>query len=88
MLAVHQENVKVQEQNSGALEKLNSFGTSGNTAVIPLEMIFKSLSVMNEDEGESKQSDHEFSMRLKNMLSGMDDDSDGQVSLVCMVFPR
>jgi hypothetical protein len=85
MMAVHQENEKVEWGGSTKSSHNLSFGKSGDTDTLPLEIIFKSLSVMNEDEGESKQGDHEFAMRLRNMLQGMDDDRDGQVSLVRML---
>lgn len=82
MMAVYQQNEKVEQENSNSFQKMDSFGKAENTKQLPLTMIFKSLSVMNEDAGESKQSDHEFSMRLSTMLQGMDDDKDGLVSLV------
>mmetsp|Transcript_28432 Transcript_28432/g.48060 ORF Transcript_28432/g.48060 Transcript_28432/m.48060 type:complete len:533 (-) Transcript_28432:2918-4516(-) len=81
MLAVHREHADDDEGNGSmkSIQKIASFGKVEET--IPLAIIFKSLSVMNDDEGESKQGDHEFGMRLKNMLISMDDNKDGLVSL-------
>jgi hypothetical protein len=87
MLAVNHVNEKAGDSSSSSsaiqsLNKLASFGKSGDNDTLPLELIFKSLSVMNDDEGKSKQGDHEFAMRLRNMLGNMDEDKDGHVSLV------
>lgn len=82
ILAVHRENTDEESGTMKSMQKISSFSNSEDTETIPLAIIFKSLSVMNEDEGESKQGDHEFGVRLKNMLISMDDNKDGMVSLV------
>ena len=83
IMAVHQHNGNNTVLHSS--QKL-SMADRSEEDFIPLELIYKSLTVMNDDEGQSQQGDQEFAIRLRNMLKNMDENNDGRVSLVRVYF--
>lgn len=85
ILAIYLENCKNNKSSDSKTDGRSNFSSKSSfeksEQPLPLDFIHKSLSVMNDEKGESMNSDIEFTTRLRSLLQNMDDDNDGHVSL-------